>query len=110
MKLLFDQNLSHHLIYLLADRFPDCQHVRLIGYQEATDTEIWNCALEHGYAIVSKDADFHQRSLLLGHPPKVIWLTVGNCSTRQIATLLTHHQETVHKFLNNEVASVLLLS
>lgn len=29
-------------------------------------------AAEHRFVIVSKDADFHQRSFVLGHPPKVV--------------------------------------
>jgi predicted nuclease of predicted toxin-antitoxin system len=37
---------------------------------------------------VTKDADFHQRSFLFGHPPKVIWVRVGNASTAMIEALL----------------------
>ncbi len=40
MKLLFDQNLSHRLIKSLEDLFPDCQHVRVIGFAEADDLTI----------------------------------------------------------------------
>ena len=36
-----------------------------------------------GYTIVTKDADFRQRSFLLGPPPKVIWIGLGNCSTQR---------------------------
>jgi len=43
-----------------------------------------------GYLIVSKDSDFHERSLLNGYPPKVVWIKRGNCSTRQIEMLLRH--------------------
>ena len=31
--------------------------------------------------IVSKDSGFSESSALLGSPPKVIWLRVGNCTT-----------------------------
>jgi len=48
--------------------------------REVTDTEIWNYAKAHGFVIVSKDSDFQARSLFYGHPPKFIWLRVGNCS------------------------------
>jgi predicted nuclease of predicted toxin-antitoxin system len=40
--------------------------------------EVWSYAREHGFAILSKDSDFHQRSLLYGHPPKVVWVRKGN--------------------------------
>lgn len=68
MKLLFDQNLSPRLPRRLADLYPDSLHVREIGLRKATDTEIWEYAKQSGLAIVSKDADFQQRSLLYGHP------------------------------------------
>jgi len=41
-----------------------------------------------GLVIVSKDADFHQRSFVRGAPPKVVWIRRGNCSTDEIAGLL----------------------
>lgn len=48
--------------------------------------------------IVSKDADFRQRSFLYGHPPKVIWIRLGNCSTREIANLLRERLAEIDRF------------
>ena len=42
--------------------------------------------------IVSKDADFHQRSFLFGHPPKVIWVS-RNCLTSDIEEPRTRRDE-----------------
>jgi predicted nuclease of predicted toxin-antitoxin system len=71
VKLLFDYHLSPKLVRLLADVCPDstCANSEWSGAQDA---EVWQCAAEHGFTIVTKDADFHQRSLLLGAPPKVV--------------------------------------
>lgn len=77
MRLLFDQNLSPRLVSLLSDIYPDYSHVQYLNMDESSDTEVWDYAAERGYTIVSKDADFHQRSLLLGAPPKVIWIQPG---------------------------------
>jgi predicted nuclease of predicted toxin-antitoxin system len=52
--------------------YPDSQHVREVGLSEATDEAVWRHAVEQGLTIVTKDADFHQRSFLFGHPPKVV--------------------------------------
>ncbi|MCA9845983.1 MAG: DUF5615 family PIN-like protein, partial [Dehalococcoidia bacterium] len=52
------------------------------------DSEAWDFAREHGYAIVSKDADFRDMAPRLGPPPKVIHLDVGNISTAGVAELL----------------------
>ncbi len=88
MKLLFDQNISARLMTDLADLYPESKHVRNIGMASADDVEIWEYAREHGAIIVSKDSDFYHRSMLLGHPPKVVWLKIGNCTTAQIKDLL----------------------
>lgn len=110
MKLLLDQNLSHRLCALLAHSFPSTAHVRGYGSQSAADEAIWAFAREHGYTIVSKDEDFHQRSFLYGHPPKVVWLRVGNCSTDQIAAILHRHEEGLRAFEADPEASFLILS
>jgi len=64
---------------------------------------------DHRYCIVSKDSDFHQRSFLLGHPPKVIWLRLGNCSTVQLAAALQGNVKLVEEFEVHETASFLIL-
>jgi predicted nuclease of predicted toxin-antitoxin system len=73
VKLLFDQNLSPRAAKALESEFPGSLHVRDVQLHDAPDQVIWDYAAEHGLTIVTKDADFHQRSFLLGHPPKVIW-------------------------------------
>ena len=110
MRLLFDQNLSPRLVRMLSDVYPEFSHVYDLGMDRASDTEVWNYAAEHGYAIVSKDADFHQRSLLLGAPPKVIWLRQGNCSVADTATLLRERLVLIERFDANEEAAFLSLS
>ncbi|MBV9788774.1 MAG: DUF5615 family PIN-like protein [Chloroflexi bacterium] len=109
MKLLFDQNLSHRLVALLADVYPNSVHVREIGLNAASDTIIWDYAKRNGYMIVSKDSDFHQRSFVLGYPPKVIWIRRGNCSTKAIELILRDSIETVTKFEVDATATFLIL-
>lgn len=98
MKLLFDQNLSYKLPRRLVDAFPICHHVDDFALGAADDSIIWQFARDNGFIIVSKDADFHQRSLLLGHPPKVIWLRVGNCPTYTIESLLRQYKIAIYTF------------
>ncbi len=104
MRLLFDQNISPRLVRLLSDVYPECSHVHYLDMGTASDTEVWNYAAEHEYTIVSKDADFHQRSLLLRAPPKVIWIRQGNCSVAETADLLRE------RFHAGEEAAFLALS
>ncbi len=88
MKLLFDQNLSHRLVTMLAPEFAGSRHVRDWGMADAADPVVWAHATQEGFVIVSKDSDFQQRAVLLGHPPKVVWIRLGNCSTHVVSELL----------------------
>ena len=109
MRLLFDQNLSPLLAAALASLFPESQHVHAVGLGKATDEAVWNYAREHVFTIVSKDSDFHERSLLLGYPPKVVWIRRGNCSTQEIEELLREHAAEVEKLASDPDAAFLIL-
>ena len=109
MRLLFDQNLSPRLLAILAALYGGSIHVRNEGLEAADDDTVWEYAASHGFAIVSKDADFHQRSFLLGAPPKVIWIQRGNCGTEEIAVLLRDRHADALAFGEDETASFLAL-
>ena len=110
MRLLFDQNLSPRLVTILADLHAGSTHVRTESLERADDEAVWAYAIRQGFVIVSKDADFHQRSFVLGHPPKVIWIQRGNCSTDEIAVLLREHHTDLLAFEQDATASFLALS
>ena len=63
MKLLFDENLSPKLAAALADVFPESIHVDRAGLGGGSDDEVWEYAYQHGFTLVSKDSDFHEKSL-----------------------------------------------
>ena len=109
MKLLFDQNLSSRLVVDLADLFPESQHVRNVNLHTADDIQLWRYAAHNQFAIVSKDADFHQRSFVFGHPPKVIWIRRGNCSSKDICDILQAHLSEILDFENDVDASFLAI-
>ena len=76
---------------------------------EGTDAAIWEHAKKNGFVIVSKDSDFQQRSLLFGHPPKFVWLRVGNCPVHPIEKLLRKHAVALDKFVQSSIESHLML-
>jgi len=98
VKLLLDENLSPALIAILSEAYPEITHVRDLGLKSAPDPAVWAQAARGGYTIVSKDADFHHRSFLYGYPPRVIWIRLGNCSTKNVATLLLDRREEIEAF------------
>ncbi len=109
MKLLFDQNLSPVLVKVLADVFPQSQHVARLGLDRVQDHEVWEYAREHDYTLVSKDSDFHDLSVLYGAPPKVVWIRRGNCSTKQIELILRNKHENIKTLIYSPESSYLVI-
>ena len=109
MRFLYDQNLSYRLVADLQELYPNSLHVRDIGMKESDDSDIWDYAAQNGYTIVSKDSDFRQQSFMYGHPPKVIWVRVGNCSVDTIISLLRMHHDAILRFEQSETASFFTL-
>ena len=101
MKLLFDQNISFRVVGLLKDSFPEINHVKEFDMQYATDRQIWNFAKENDYNIVTFDSDFYDLVTLYGHPPKIIWLRLGNTSSQNLTRIFINHSESIKKFLTD---------
>jgi predicted nuclease of predicted toxin-antitoxin system len=110
VKLLLDQNLAPRLVERLQDAFPGTIHVRELGLERAEDRVIWDFAKESGYAILSKDADFHQMSFVFGHPPKVVWVGLGNCTTEEVLQTVLARVEDIAAFEVDDEAAFLRLS
>jgi len=109
VKLPFDHNLAPGLVRRLVDVHPDSSQVVTLGLETTSDARVWEIARDEGYTIVTKDADFADLSLLRGFPPKVIWLRLGNCTTRQIEELLRQNHEAVLEFERDDTVGVLSL-
>lgn len=76
----------------------------------ADDGQVWAHAIAGGYAIVTKDDDFRQRSFVRGAPPKVIWTKLGNCTTTDVeAALRTRHADIV-AFAADPTAALLVIA
>ena len=73
------------------------------------DRAVWDYAAQNDYLIVSKDVDFSDMSVLLGAPPKVIWIQLGNCSTAEIEQLLRTHFNTIEDFEQDAALRLLRL-
>ena len=79
VKLLLDENLSDRIISRVADLFPDSTH------------------------------RFSSKAIVFGHPPKFIWLRVGNCQTGLITNLLRSRYQVIRQFIESETESLLIL-
>ena len=104
MKLLLDQNLSHRMVKLLTEFYPESSQVSLLRMGEADDKAIWDYAKKHQYAIVTLDADFHEYSLLWQGPPLIVWLKCGNQPKKVILEKLLKNREVIeHSSVDDDV-------
>lgn len=110
MKLLLDENLSDRIIPQIMDLYPDSAHVKTRALIQSEDVQIWEYAKANNFVIVSKDSDFHQRGLLYGHPPKFIYLRIGNCSTAKVIQILRDNYTIIIQFGDAEQESILVLT
>ncbi|MEA5579382.1 DUF5615 family PIN-like protein [Anabaena sp. UHCC 0451] len=110
MKLLLDENLSDRIVDKILDLYPDSQHVKTLGLINTDDAIIWEFAKTNNFVIISKDSDFHQRSLLYGHPPKFIYLRIGNSPTSKIVQILRDNLATITQFDSSDTESILVLT
>ncbi len=101
MKLLFDQNISFRVLNKISHVFEEVKQVRILGLENSSDAKTWDFAKDNGYSIVSFDADFFDIASLKGHPPKIIWLRIGNTSTENIAQILINKYNIIEDFISN---------
>ena len=100
MKLLFDNNLSVLLPEAVKAYFPDSRHVSDLGIDQFSDRELWHYAQMHEFTIVTKDKDFYHLAITLGYPPKLVWLTIGNCKNSEVIELIVNHQNGIKQFIS----------
>jgi predicted nuclease of predicted toxin-antitoxin system len=101
VKLLLDENLSRRLIPALQESFPGSSHVVLVGLERADDRSVWAFAKANDYVILTKDDDFTILLTMLGYPPKVILLKLGNSANHAVITALQTQRELIENELGN---------
>lgn len=109
MRLLFDENLSEAVLAALAPPFEPPEHVRRLLGDGATDRAVWQAARDGGFTIVTLDSDFEALGLLLGHPPKVVWLGLHNPSNQRVIALISAKADVIAAFIADPTTSFLAL-
>ncbi|HWB55195.1 MAG TPA: DUF5615 family PIN-like protein [Tepidisphaeraceae bacterium] len=108
--MLLDQHLSRKLVPLLDSIFPGTSHVLFQGLDTAADDVIWEFARAGGFVILTKDEDFQILSFTRGHPPKVVWLRLGNGPTEQLVAVIKQYRQIIEDFGNDRDRSLLIIS
>ena len=84
MRFLVDAQLPPALARWLGDHGLAATPVRDAGLRDSDDGSIWNFALDGGWTVMTKDEDFVARCV--GNPaaPPVVWLRIGNSTSRAL--------------------------
>lgn len=102
MRLLFDQKISYRIISKIKNNFPDAAQVNQLGIKNYFDTEIWKFAKKNDYTIITFDSDFFDYANIKGHPPKIIWLRLGNSKTDFLAEIINTRHGVISDFIQSE--------
>ena len=73
-----------------------------------TDFSIRKIAIELNRIIISKDWDFFDDYFLLGSPPKVVHLQIGNCTNKELFFIWEKNQNQIIELLNSGSELVVL--
>lgn len=82
---LIDVNLPYYFSLWNSDDYIHQADIQ----KDLEDSKIWLYAKDHQLTIVTKDADFADRILLVSPPPRVIHIRVGNLTMRAFFTLIS---------------------
>ena len=80
-----------------------------LNLHEVDDPVLWAFARENDFIVVSKDADFSELSMIQGFPPKLLWLRIGNCRTRDIENLIRTNYEFIVQLVSDRDRGILSL-
>jgi predicted nuclease of predicted toxin-antitoxin system len=77
IQFIVDENLPPHLVFWLRDKGIIATHVDYESLGASSDNNIWAWARVQDAIVVSKDQDFRNR-LIVGKPPRLLWIRWGN--------------------------------
>ncbi len=85
MKFLIDAQLPRRMVGWIASAGYDAVHtLDLPAGNRTNDTEVIKCADQEQRAVVTKDADFVNEHILHGRPAKLLLVSTGNISNRNL--------------------------
>lgn len=79
-------------------------HVHDIQLEAAPDRVIWEYAIKNALVIVTKDADFAQRSDLQGTaPPQIVWVRLGNLRRKALIAEFSRLMPDIERAIANGI-------
>lgn len=88
MKFLIDAQLPKSLAVFMRENGFDAIHTLELPKRNATsDSEIRRLSMQKNRIVISKDADFYDSYTSKQEPYKLVYLTVGNLSNKELVSL-----------------------
>jgi predicted nuclease of predicted toxin-antitoxin system len=84
---IVDENLPPYLALWLKEKGQTATHGDYESLGSSPDSRIWKWASERNAIVISKDEDFHNR-IVVGRPPRLIWIRWGNVRKRPLVDKL----------------------
>jgi predicted nuclease of predicted toxin-antitoxin system len=96
MKFLLDAHLPKKLSTFLLWKGYDCIHTLDLPNKNATkDSEINQISIDEERVVISKDLDFIESLLISNKPYKLIYITTGNISNKQLLEIFSQNIEKI---------------
>jgi predicted nuclease of predicted toxin-antitoxin system len=74
-------------------------HVQDLGLLKAEAPEIFKKARLAGAVVLTKDSDFVHLQERHGPPPRIVWITCGNRSNRELKELIVRNWRRIQELL-----------
>ena len=84
MRFIVDAQLPPALARALAENGYRAEHVADLGLESASDSAIWNFAVETDAVILTKDEDFARRRTISGAGPAIVWIRLPNTRRKSL--------------------------
>ena len=102
MKFIVDEQLPGSLVKWLCEQNIDAIHATSLGTgDKISDLEICKKSILEERVVISKDIDFLNRFLLKNEPWKLIYVTTGNISNRDLLSLFQNNFKQLSKMLEH---------
>ncbi len=96
MKFIIDAQLPQKFAILLGEKGFDAIHTSELPNKNATtDSEINELSLKENRIVITKDSDFYNRYLVKSEPFKLIIVSTGNISNKDLLVLIEKNLENI---------------
>jgi predicted nuclease of predicted toxin-antitoxin system len=104
-----DENLPRRLARALGEKDgAAAAHFRDLSLVEVPDRDIFFRARTVEATIVSKDEDFPLLVAKHGKPPQIVWVRIGNTSTRSLLQTFDMHYDSLQRLLDSGAPVVVI--